>query len=188
MAPLRTKLYAYFKKMRGGGNPSPHPIMWRNVLCSWLGAFIGIALVGWLGSTNELTEQDNLFLIGSFGATAVLLYGSPSAPFSQPRYVFGGHLFSAIIGVTVFHILPDPLWLTSAVAVSIAIVVMYLTGTTHPPGGATALIAVIGSEHVHELSYWYVLNPVLSGITLMFVVALIINNLSPQRRYPNYWF
>ncbi len=177
----------YLLKMRGGGNSSPHPIHWRNALCSWLGGFIGIALVGWVDSFNPLTPQDHLFLIGSFGATAVLVYGSPSAPFSQPRYVLGGHILSALVGVTVYKLLPDPLWLASAVAVSTSIVVMYLTRTTHPPGGGTALIAVAGSERVHELGYWFVLDPVLVGVLLLLAVALLINNLSPLRRYPNYW-
>lgn len=181
-------LKGYFAKMKGGGNISPHPIHWRQALCSWLGAFIGIALVGWLGGSHNLTEQDHLFLIGSFGATAVLLYGSPTAPFSQPRYVFGGHLLSALVGVTVYQLLPEPLWLSSALAVSCAILLMYLTRTTHPPGGATALIAIIGSDKVHALGYWYVIDPVLEGIMLMLLVALVMNNLSPLRRYPNYWW
>lgn len=185
---MRSWLKQYIGKMRGGGNGSPHPITWRNALCSWLGSFMGIALVGWLGSDNTLTEQDHLFLIGSFGATAVLLYGSPSAPFSQPRYVIGGHVFSAIIGVTVYQLLPEPIWLASALAVATAILVMYLTRTTHPPGGATALIAVIGSERVHALGYWYVFDPVLEGVLVLLAVALVINNLSPLRKYPNYWW
>ncbi len=174
--------------MRGGGNASPHPICWRNALCSWVGGFIGIALVGWLGETNDISRQDHLFLIGSFGATAVLLYGSPTAPFSQPRCVLGGHILSALVGVTVFLLVPNSLWLASALAVASAILLMYLTRTTHPPGGATALIAVIGSEQVHNLGYWYVIDPVLEGVALMLLVALVINNLSPLRKYPNYWF
>lgn len=181
-------LKSYLEKMQGGGNASPHPINWRNALCSWLGGFISIALIGWIGGTNDLTRQDHLFLIGSFGATAVLLYGSPMAPFSQPRYVLGGHVLSACVGVTIFLFLPEPLWLSSALAVATAILVMYLTRTTHPPGGATALIAVIGSEQVHKLGYWYVIDPVLEGVALMLLVALLINNLSPLRKYPNYWF
>lgn len=173
--------------MRGGGKSSPHPISGRDALFSWVGGFIGIALIGWLGDNNHLTEQDHLFLIGSFGATAVLLYGSPSAPFSQPRYVIGGHVLSALVGVTIYLLLPQPIWLASALAVSTAILVMHLTRTTHPPGGATALIAVIGSEKIHEIGYWYVVDPVLEGILLMLLVALLVNNLSPLRKYPNYW-
>lgn len=182
------RLKRFFSKMRGGGNISPHPLSWRNALCSWIGGFIGIALVGWLGGTNDLTQQDHLFLIGSFGATAVLLYGSPTAPFSQPRYVLGGHLLSAFVGVTCFWLLPEPVWLVSALAVATAILVMYLTRTTHPPGGATALIAVIGSEKIHNLGYWYIVDPVLEGVGIMLGVALIVNNLSPLRKYPSYWF
>jgi CBS-domain-containing membrane protein len=178
----------YLAKMRGGGNKSPHAVNWRNALCSWLGAFIGLALLGWLSTSSSLTEHDHLILIGSFGATAVLLYGSPAAPFAQPRYVLGGHFISAVVGVTVYLLLPEPLWLASALAVSIATVLMYLTHTTHPPGGATALVAIIGSDSIHAQGYWYVLNPVMLGIVLLLLVALVVNNLSPLRKYPNYWW
>ena len=181
-------LKQFFAKMKGGEKTQQPVLHWRNALCSWLGGFLGIALVGWLGSTNSLSEQDNLFLIGSFGATAVLIYGAPSAPLAQPRNVLGGHLVSALVGVTVFQLLPDPLWLASALAVSTAIIAMYLTGTTHPPGGATALIAIIGSDRVHALGYTYVYDPVLKGVVLMLIVALIMNNLSPYRSYPKTWF
>lgn len=185
---LLAKLKLYLSKMQGGGNNSPHPIHWRNALCSWMGGFLGIALVGWMDSLTSLTTQDHLLLIGSFGATAVLLYGSPSAPFAQPRYVIGGHVICALVGVSFYKVLPDPLWLSSALTVSTAIVLMYLTRTTHPPGGGTALIAVAGSERVHELGYWFVVEPILLGVLLLLIVALVINNLSPLRRYPNYWF
>lgn len=184
---VKQRLLAYAMKMRGGGRSSPHPIHWRSAFCSWLGSFIGIAAVGWVSTGNELTRYDNLFLIGSFGATAVLLYGASSAPFSQPRYLFGGHILSAITGVTVYQLLPEPIWLASALAVSIAITLMYLTRTTHPPGGATALIAVIGSDKIHALGYWYVVEPVLEGVVILFLIALLVNNLSPHRNYPTYW-
>lgn len=153
-----------------------------------MGGWLYWDCTGWLAANRHLTHQDNLFLIGSFGATAVLLYGAPAVPFAQPRYVLGGHFLSALIGVTVYQLLPDPVWLASALAVSFAILAMYLTQTTHPPGGATALIAVIGSNKVHALGFWYVLDPVLEGIALLLLVALLVNNLSPERRYPHYWW
>lgn len=110
------KLQVYLSKMKGGGNNSPHPIHWRNALCSWMGGFLGIALVGWMDSLSSLTTQDHLLLIGSFGATAVLLYGSPSAPFAQPRYVVGGHVICALVGVTFYKLMPEPLWFSSALS------------------------------------------------------------------------
>ncbi len=175
-------------KMKGGDDRLDHTICWRNALCSWLGGFLGIALVGWLSTTNNLSAQDHLLMIGSFGATAVLLYGAPSAPFSQPRNTVGGHIISAVVGVSVYLLLPSPIWFASALAVSTAILLMYLSNTTHPPGGATALIAVIGSEKIHALGYWYVFDPVLVGVLLMLLVALVMNNLSPLRKYPSYWW
>ena len=69
-----------------------------------------------------------------------------------------------------------------------AIAVMHLTKTTHPPDEATALIAVIGSERVHQLGFLYVLSPVALGALIMLVVALIVNNLTSFRRYPVFWW
>jgi CBS-domain-containing membrane protein len=64
---------------------------------------------------------------------------------------------------------------------------MHLSRTLHPPGGATALIAVIGSEQVHDMGYLFVLIPITLGALLMLLVALLVNNLSSGRRYPEFW-
>jgi len=153
-------------------------------LWTFMGSFTGIALIGFLQSFYfEL--NDNLFLIGSFGATSVLIYGAIHSPLAQPRNVIGGHLISAFIGVTIGKFLPDITWLSAALAVSLSIVFMQITKTLHPPGGATALIAVIGSEKIKNLGYMYLFSPVLSGIIIMLTVALVFNNLSKNRHYPS---
>ena len=77
--------------------------------------------------------------------------------------------------------------IAAAAAVASAVVIMHLTRSVHPPGGATALIAVIGGQNIHDLGYWYVLTPIASGALLMLIIAVIINNLSPHRRYPTHW-
>lgn len=150
---------------------------------SFLGAFIGIGLIAYLQSLYLLKEE-NIFLIGSFGASAVLIYGAIQSPLAQPRNLIGGHLLSAFIGVTVFKLVPEILWITAPLAVSLSIVLMQITKTLHPPGGATALIAVIGSEKIQELGYFYVISPVLSGTLILFIVALIFNNVTNHRSYP----
>ena len=61
---------------------------------------------------------------------------------------------------------------------------MQLTLTLHPPGGATALIAVIGSEQIHDLGFLYVLVPVASGAFILLLIALIVNNIPKHRFYP----
>jgi len=65
---------------------------------------------------------------------------------------------------------------------------MHLTKTLHPPGGATALIAVIGSDKIHALGYMYVITPVALGALIMLVVSLIVNNIPKDRRYPVFWW
>jgi CBS domain-containing membrane protein len=150
---------------------------------SFIGAFIGIGLIAFFQS-YLLTKDENIFLIGSFGASSVLIYGAIQSPLAQPRNLIGGHLFSAFIGVTIYKLFPDIIWLTAPLAVALSIVVMQITKTLHPPGGATALIAIIGSEKIKTLGYMYILSPVLTGSLILFAVALIFNNITKNRKYP----
>ncbi|WP_057937650.1 HPP family protein [Algoriphagus resistens] len=151
---------------------------------SFLGAFVGIGLITYFHS-NSLNGYENLFLIGSFGASSVLVYGLIGSPLAQPRNLVGGHVVSAIVGVTVNLLFPGTLWLAAPLAVAFSIVLMQMTLTLHPPGGATALIAVIGSEKVKALGYMYVLSPVLTGSLILLLVALIFNNITSHRQYPS---
>ncbi|HSZ24069.1 MAG TPA: HPP family protein, partial [Cytophagaceae bacterium] len=147
---------------------------------SFLGSFVGIGLIAF-SQREFLQTHEFLFLIGSFGASSVLVYGIIQSPFSQPRNLVGGHLVSAFIGVTVYKILPDMLWISAPLAVSLSIVMMQITKTLHPPGGATALIAVIGSEKIKILGYWYVISPVLIGSLILLFTAIVFNNMTSNR-------
>ncbi|WP_129139504.1 HPP family protein [Modicisalibacter coralii] len=175
---------SYLGKMKGAPVQRATPC-WKDACWSWLGAFVGVAGVGLLSS--RLLETQPLLMIGSFGATSVLLYAAPESPLAQPRNVLGGNVLSALIGVLCWHFLGDT-WLAAAAAVSTAILVMQLTHTLHPPGGATALIAVIGSEPLHALGLGYALMPVAAGCLFMLAVAVTVNNLARHRRYPQHWW
>ena len=150
---------------------------------AFVGSFIGIGIIAYLQS-QTLPNSDVVYLIGSFGASSVLVYGVIQSPLAQPRNLIGGHLVSAIVGVTVQKLAPDVLYITAPLAVSLAIVMMQITKTLHPPGGATALIAVTGSETIKNLGYWYVLSPVLLGAIILLIVALLFNNVTSKRKYP----
>ena len=121
-------------------------------------------------------------LIGSFGASAVLLFGATDSPLTQPRNLIGGHLISAAVAVVIVA-----LGGTGAVAVSLAVgvslLLMYLTRTCHPPGGATAIIGVQG--HAGPV---FLLIPVLSGVFLLLLMALFMNNVVHHRQYPKHWW
>jgi len=85
--------------------------------------------------------------------------------------------------VTIAYLLPDIIWITAPLAVSQSIVLMQVTKTLHPPGGATALLAVIGSEKIKSLGFWYALSPIFTGCLILLFVALIFNNVTSKRHY-----
>ncbi len=154
---------------------------------AFIGSFLGISTIGLMGEYLQgLAYTDKVFLIGSFGASAVLVYAAANSPLAQPRNVVGGHLLGALVGVTTAQLAgtTELLWLGAALAVSFSIVAMIVTKTLHPPGGATALLAVIGSERIKALGYLYVLFPVLTGVVILVGVALVVNNIPPRRCYP----
>ncbi|MDD3003923.1 HPP family protein [Flavobacterium sp.] len=155
----------------------------REHFWAFLGSFVGIGIISYL-QILQLPISDVVYLIGSFGASSVLVYGVIESPLAQPRNLIGGHLVSAIIGVSVQKAIPDILWLSAPLAVSLSIIFMQISKTLHPPGGATALIAVTGSSELKNIGYWYVISPVLVGCLILLIVALIFNNMTPRRQYP----
>ena len=152
-------------------------------LWTFIGTFIAIASIGLLQQSG-FTQQDSVFLIGSFGASCVLLFGATQSPLAQPRNLVGGHLLASVIGVAIHKLIPDQLWLSSALAVSLSIVVMQITKTMHPQAGATALIANIGSEKITNLGFSYTVTPVMTGVAILLVIALLVNNIPSRRSYP----
>ena len=126
------------------------------------------------------------------GASAILCYGAIDVPLAQPRALIFGHFFSGLTGIIVATIFqfnlrdeefPPLQWLAASLATAIALVVMHLTKTTHPPAGATALLPCI-DQHIWALR-WYFLPILLLSSTIILVTALMINNI--QRQYPKFW-
>ena len=159
------------------------PLEKANIIWSWIASFLGILSVSYFHQ-DILNDKDLTLVIASFGASAVLIYGAVNSPLAQPRNLIGGHILSAIIGVASFKLFSENILFCSAFAVSTAILIMQLTLTLHPPGGATSLIAVIGSEQIHDLGFLYVLVPVASGSFILLLIALFINNIPKHRSYP----
>ncbi len=183
-ALLRVK--AYFLKMLGKRS-AVYEFSLVDTCWSFIGGFLGMLLLAVLNIYILERHNQNL-LLGSFGASAMLVFGAPHAPFAQPFNVIGGHILSALIGVfaqTYFGFEP---WLAASLAVSLSIAAMQASGTMHPPGGATALIAVVGGEELKSFGYSYAFVPVGLSAAVLVCAAVIINNLSRRRRYPLYWW
>ena len=146
------------------------------------GGVIAILLV-LVMSEHVLGLEGGAVLIGSIGASAVLLFAVPHGQLSQPWPVFGGQVLSAIVGVTCGRLI-EPRELAAACAVGIAIGVMHTAKCVHPPGGATALAAVTSGPAVTELGYGFVIRPVLVNTVTILVVAVAYNAFFVWRRYP----
>lgn len=153
---------------------APPPI---DIIITFIGAFLGISFLSILFFVYHAP-----LLVAPMGASAVLIYGVPDAPLAQPRNVILGHTFSAIIGVITYHLFGISWW-SVTLGTSLALIVMMLTKTTHPPGGATALFAILSAA-----GPMYIFAPILMGSIIMVLFGVIVNNLSPNRSYPRYWF
>ncbi|MBF0317130.1 MAG: HPP family protein [Nitrospirae bacterium] len=178
-------LKEYIGKMTGY-TKNPQVVNLSEIFWSWVGGFLGISAVALL-HYKVFKGMDMMMLIGSFGASAVLIYGAIKSPLAQPRNLLGGHVLSALVGVAAYKIFGGYLWLAAPMAVATAIALMQATRTLHPPGGATALIAVIGGSDIHALGVLYALIPAGAGALIMLIVALIVNNIPKTRRYPEFW-
>jgi CBS-domain-containing membrane protein len=176
----------YLSRMKGGAK-SPPGVGFSEVFWAIAGSAIAICICQYI-SVNYFEPRDLTLVVGSLGASAVLVYGAIRSPFAQPRNLVGGHVISGLVGVACFQLFGEISWLAAPLAVSLAIAAMLVTKTVHPPGGATALIAVIGGPKVHALGFLYPFVPAGLGALILLAVALLINNISRDRSYPAYWF
>lgn len=150
------------------------------------GGLVGILAVLWV-SHALLGDHVGTLAVASMGASAVLLFAAPHGALSQPWPVVGGHLISAVVGVTCAQWIAEPM-LGASLAVAVSIGLMYWLRCLHPPGGATALFAVMGGESIHALGYGYLLVPVLLNVTVLLIVAVLFNFPFVWRRYPQAWW
>lgn len=163
-------------KMRGDAGPLPPRYPPRLVGFAALGGFIAIAILA------GLTEGvDELLILGSFGASCVLLFGFPDAPLSQPRNTIGGHVIATFVGLATLEVLGGHWW-AMGIAVGLAIAAMMLTRTVHPPAGSNPVIVFLAAPAWSFL--WF---PTLIGAVIVVAVAVVYNNLVREERYPKYW-
>ncbi|MFC3746109.1 HPP family protein [Paenibacillus sp. GCM10012306] len=161
--------------MKGEGR-SPLKVLPKNAAIGAVGGFIAIALLSFL--TKFTLEA---WIMAPFGASCVLAFGVWDAPLSQPRNIIGGHLISTLIGLVLYHLFGQGI-VVMAVGVGLAIGLMMLTKTTHPPAGADPLVVITAGS-----GWSFLFTPVLAGAIVIVLVALIVNNLDKKRRYPTFW-
>ncbi|MFD1175443.1 HPP family protein [Paenibacillus puldeungensis] len=161
--------------MKGQGK-SPLKVNVKDAATGLIGGFLTIFTLFLL---TIATSSE--WLMAPFGASCVLAFGIWNAPFSQPRNIIGGHFVSSLIGILSYQWFGTTSW-AIGLAVGLAIAVMMLTKTTHPPAGADPLVIMLG-----HMGWSYLISPVLIGSIVIVVFALLINNFRQDRAYPTFW-
>jgi len=144
----------------------------KEFLISITGAFIGTLIASFFSSTI-LEAEDMPLILASTGASAILVFSLPFSPVSQPWNLVGGHLVSAVVGVSCFFLVPDEL-IASSLSIPFSMLFMHYLRCMHPPGGATAITAVIGGANVHTLGYAFVIIPVFINSIILLSIAMAI--------------
>ena len=140
---------------------------YKNIIISVVGAFLCMFLIAYLNSI----DATNVWLIPPFGASLVLVMAVHDSPLASPRNVFFGHILSASSGVLMFYFLGESP-LAIAAGLSLAIALMMVTKTVHPPAGANPVIAILGAK-----TFEFVIMPVAIGASFIVIFALIYNKL-----------
>lgn len=164
---------AYFK----GFGPSHLVITRREHLRGSLGALMAVGITALCSAVSAGILGDGVPLLAPIGASAVLVFVLPASPLAQPWSVIVGNTLSALIGVAVARLIPS-LILAEAIAVSGAIAAMILCRCLHPPGGAVALTAVIGTPAIQAMGYHFAFGPIFLGSLVMIAIALLYHPLT----------
>ncbi len=152
-------------------------------LIACLGAAIAISLTIVVCSGLPLAATDVPIIVAPLGASAVLVFAVPSSPLAQPWPVLGGNVISTLVGVAAFNAVPNTT-IAAGVAVGGAILVMSLLRCLHPPGGAAALTAVIGSHGIHAAGYSFAFAPVGINSIALVSIAMFLHR-ATARNYPH---
>jgi CBS domain-containing membrane protein len=153
----------------------------KEVVVSITGAFVATLLASFFSFTI-LSAEEIPVILASTGASAVLIFGLPHSLVSKPWHLVGGHLVSALVGVTCQKLIANPIF-ASSLAIAIAMLLMHYLRCIHPPGGATAVTAVIGGEQVEALGYAFVILPVFFNTIILLSIAMAVASLRDKNPF-----
>lgn len=163
-------------KMQGKIDVCPQRLPLFIIALAWFGGTLATAALALIGDWQNVA-----MILGSFGASCLLIFAYPESPFAQPRNIVGGHVITTFTGLA-FMSLFGVTWWSMSLAVGTAIALMLLFRVPHPPAGSNPLIVMLGG-----VSWKFLVTPTLVGAIALVVVALIYNNIGRNRHYPRYW-
>ncbi|CEL96976.1 unnamed protein product [Vitrella brassicaformis CCMP3155] len=191
--------WAYFKKWRGAKGHPAKALDDRHCVLATVEVFLSFMILTLLQTYAFSDSPDSFHLIGPFGAMAVLYFVAPASPFGQPRILFLSTLFALTVSI-VFSFITDvgksghpwhypilPFWLGATLCMTVSVVGMAKIGITCPPAASTPIAFLQAAPAVHRGTFWFFVSPFLIGWIVLLGVALLMNNLSPRRKWPLFW-
>ena len=187
------KARAYLQKFKGAGAKPPARADMVAGMWTFLGVFTSILILSAIHEHGFGQAEDIPYVImsGSFGALATLLFAAPASPFAQPKMVVLGHILSITVAILVDYLVMGNMlsaWVAVALVPALAISGMAVTGCINPPAAAAALIYASGTAKVKAFGWMFLCLPNLVGVIIMMLVAILVNNLSSKRKYPQFWW
>ena len=172
----------------GSFRPQSLPYRRSEIIRGALGSLLGLLIGGLAGWLFDVGPAGLPAIVAPMGASAVLLFAAPASPLAQPWPMLGGNIISTVIGVGCARLIgngtPVGSVVAPAVAVAAAIAVMMMLRCLHPPGGACALFAAVGTGAVQEQGFLFAVFPIAVNSLALLLVAAAVNNLT-GRAYPH---
>lgn len=172
--PFHLSLTTYVKKMKGEAAFKSN-LNYAELMISAMGCLVAMSLISVLAISLGYP-----MVLGPIGASCLLILGAHNGPFSQPRHIIGGHLFSTFASLAIWDIFGRN-FLTLGITLAIVIILMVLTGTIHPPAAASAIVAMNSGA-----GWGFIFCIAVCSICLV-LISLLYNNLFQSRQYPKYW-
>ena len=147
-------------------------------IISGVSAAIVIAILAFL----TLETSGGVWLMFSFGATVFLVFVLYDLETAQPKNIFFGHLISMIVGV-IFNETIGLSFYSLGLSVGVAVILMVYFKVMHPPAASNPLAALF-----MDLSFDYILFPVIVGTILIIILSILINKIILKRKYPKSMF
>ena len=146
------------------------------IVLATLGAIVAISALSFVAMTTQ-----SLMLLGSFGASALLLFALPEAPLSQPRSVVVGHLAASLIALGCLALF-GPQWWAVGLATGLGVGFMMVTRTVHPPAGSNAIIVFLAKPGAV-----FLVGSTLAGTLMLVAMAMVYHRTTRRHKYPLYW-
>ena len=140
---------------------------------------LSAGLVIFILSILTFDSSVGVWLMFSFGSSALILFVYHDSEFAKAKNVFFGHLISIIIGILFSHYMGISA-ISLGLSVALCVTLMIYLKIVHPPAAANPIIALFA-----DVSFEFILFPVISGCIVLIVSASFINRTILERKPSN---